>query len=203
MNINIDTFNKWAVLNKDESMACGHSSSVNVMLSLLKKNTALLNSFFTFMDLVCGNGWVVREILQNDYCIKAVGVDGAKNMIKKAKKYKMGSFTTADIETYKFTLKFDIIFSMETFYYFSSPLKVLENIVNHGLKNNGICIIGIDHFKENQPSLTWGKDYNLDLTTLSIKEWLELFKHNGFKKIDYTINEYRNKNKTLIIYGLK
>ena len=65
MNINIETFNNWATLNKDESMERGHSSSVDEMFEILKKNTTLLELPFSFIDIGCGNGWVIRRILEN------------------------------------------------------------------------------------------------------------------------------------------
>ena len=37
MNININTFNKWAELGKDKSMAENHKSSVNKMFDIINK----------------------------------------------------------------------------------------------------------------------------------------------------------------------
>ena len=35
MNINIKTFNNWALQNKDEGMEKGHTSSVNKMFEII------------------------------------------------------------------------------------------------------------------------------------------------------------------------
>ena len=64
--------------------------------------------------------------------------------------------------------------------------------------------MGIDHYKENKPSLNWSKEYNLDIDTLSISEWEDLFLEHGFKNIK--IEQYGAKNNwegTLIIMGTK
>ena len=38
-----------------------------------------------FIDAGCGNGWVVRKVSNNRNCLKAIGIDGSKKMIEKAK----------------------------------------------------------------------------------------------------------------------
>ena len=204
MNINIDTFDTWAIKDRDESMAAGHYPSVTMMLDLIKKNTSIMNKPFSFIDLGCGNGWVIREILKDDKCSKGFGIDGSENMIKKAEKHNIGTFKQYDIENYKFTEKFDIVFSMETFYYFNNPQMVINNIYNNALKDKGILIIGIDHYMENKTTLSWGDDYNLKLNTLSMTEWKEKFNLAGFSKvISNTVNKKEEWSGTFILLGFK
>ena len=90
MNINIKTFDTWAINNRDESMAAGHYPSVMAMLDLIKKHSFIMNKPFSFIDLGCGNGWVIREILKDNNCTKGFGIDGSKNMIKKLKNITWG-----------------------------------------------------------------------------------------------------------------
>ena len=40
---------------------------------------------FSIIDAGCGNGWVVRKIINHPLCMKAIGVDGSKEMIDKAR----------------------------------------------------------------------------------------------------------------------
>ena len=204
MNINIETFNHWATLNKDESMERGHSSSVDEMFEILKKNTILLELPFSFIDIGCGNGWVIRRILENPLCNYALGIDGAKYMIKKADNYKIGNFIHTNIEDFKFKNKFDIIFSMETFYYLDKIDLVIKNIYNNGLKKNGSVIIGIDHYRENKSTLNWDKEYNLKIKTLSIQGWYNKFSKYNFSKLrTYQYGAKDNWMGTLIIYAQK
>jgi len=204
MNINIETFDNWASLDKDESMEKGHYSSVNKMFQILKKETNLLESKFSFTDIGCGNGWVIRKILENPYCHYAVGIDGAKNMIKKAKSHNIGNFIQADLETFKFKKKFDIIFSMETFYYLKNIDTFIENLYYNAINNNGSLIIGVDHYKENISTLTWEKDYNLQMTTLSVEDWYKKISKYPFSNIKtYQHGEKKGWTGTLILHAQK
>ena len=83
-NKNIETFNKWALLGKDKNMQDGHLKSVNEMMKIVNKSHIMSNAF-NFVDLGCGNGWVVRKFSKKNLCKLAVGVDGSSNMINKAK----------------------------------------------------------------------------------------------------------------------
>ena len=204
MNINIDTFNKWAILDKDKGMERGHASSVSKMFDIFSNESSIIDNPFNFLDLGCGNGWVVRKILENKNCTYALGVDGAPEMIKKAKDLdSVGEYININIEDWEFNKDYNIIFSMETFYYFKDLDSVLKKVYS-SLINKGLFIIGIDHYLENKPSLNWDKEFNLSLNTLSIDEWISKFKISGFKNIQYTFHDKKEDwNGTLILYGYK
>ena len=204
MNINIDTFNKWAILDKDKGMERGHASSVSKMFDIFSNESSIINNPFNFLDLGCGNGWVVRKILENKNCTYALGVDGAPEMIKKAKNLdSRGEYININIEDWAFNKDYNIIFSMETFYYFKDLDSVLKKVYS-SLSNKGLFIIGIDHYLENKLSLNWDKEFNLSLNTLSIDEWISKFKISGFKNIKYIIHDKKEDwNGTLILYGYK
>ena len=204
MNINIDTFNKWALLDKDKGMERGHANSVSKMFEIFESENSIINIPFKFLDLGCGNGWVIRKILENQNCTYALGVDGAPEMIKKARNLDtIGEYLNINIEDWTFNKDYDIIFSMETFYYFKDLESVLKKVYNN-LNDNGLFIIGIDHYLENKPSLNWDKEFNLSLNTLSINEWISKFKISGFKNIQYIIHDKKEDwNGTLILYGYK
>ena len=102
---------------EDEKMQKNHTASVNKMIDIIKNETNKLNKPFKFLDLGCGNGWVVRKMSQHNNCKYSIGIDGSHNMIKKAKSYNIGDFEETTIESYYYKSKFDIIFSMETLYY--------------------------------------------------------------------------------------
>ena len=112
-NINIKTFNTWAIKGKDEGMERGHAPAVEKMFELIHHNTPVIDGTFKVLDLGCGNGWVVRKFLKNENCNYALGIDGAPAMIDKAKKFdSAGNYINADIEIWNCSEKFDIIFSM-------------------------------------------------------------------------------------------
>ena len=202
MNKNIMTFDEWAILGKDEGMERGHHKSVDHMFDLIiEKNY----QNYKALDLGCGNGWVVRKFKEYSLCNDAHGLDGATHMIKKAKLLDpKGTYFNENIELWNPDHKYDIIFSMETLYYFSKPEKIMKKIFETGLSNSGMFIMGIDHYLENTESLDWGKKFNLNITTLSIDQWVNSFKKIGFKNINYKqVEAQKNWKGTLIIYGIK
>ena len=203
-NININTFNNWALKGKDEGMEKGHAPAVAQMLEIIHSKTLIFNNKFNFLDIGCGNGWVVRKFSNLQNCNFSLGVDGAPAMIDKAKKIdNKGNYININIEDWKCYDSFDVILSMETFYYFNNVEKVLNNMEN-SLNNNGIFIMGIDHYLENEASLNWDKEFDLSLNTLSINDWIKTLENAGFQNIEYTIfGKKENWNGTLIIYSIK
>jgi len=204
-NVNINIFDKWVLKNKDEGMEEGHASSVAAMLDIITRKTNILNNNFNFLDLGCGNGWVVRKFSNNQLCNLAVGVDGSKNMIVKAKANdSRGIYYESNIELWNTENQFDIIFSMETFYYLKNIDDVLNKINFNLLKNKGFLIIGVDHYYENKPSLTWEDDIGIQTQTLSIKQWIEKFKKANFKNIEFQqVGNKKDWSGTLIISAFK
>ena len=131
MNKNILKFDEWAILNKDLGMEIGHSKSVAHMLKIIfsQKEKSLMN--YNVLDLGCGNGWVVRKLKEHSLCKEAHGIDGAKQMIKKAQaKDSDGTYFNHDILTWDNKTKYDIVFSMEVLYYFENPQLILNKIYN-------------------------------------------------------------------------
>ena len=204
MKINIKTFNDWAISDKDLDMQRGHEDPVDFMLNLISKKTNIFEKDFSFLDIGCGNGWVVRKISKLQKCILAEGVDGAPEMINKARKHDTNNnYYIEDIESWVPNKKYDIIFSMEVFYYFKEPQKIINNLIEY-LNEDGILIIGIDHYAENIPSLNWDKEYNISTNTLSIQDWKRLL--INAKLVDITKVQYgasKDWQGTLILLGNK
>ena len=141
MNKNIMTFDEWAIMNKDEGMEKGHHASVEHMFQLLNKT---FKEKYSVIDFGCGNGWVVRKFKKHSLCKMAHGLDGASAMIKKAMKADPnGMYFNEDINTWTPQQKYDIVFSMETLYYFENP-------------GNQLYIV--EHFDMYQDALTAKKD---------------------------------------------
>ena len=205
MNKNILTFDEWAILGKDEGMEKGHHASVQHMTRAIFNYYQKKNKKYSLLDLGCGNGWVVRKFKEHSLCNIAHGIDGAPNMIKKAKKLdKDGTYFNENIEKWDSDFQYDAVFSMETLYYFQNPSNIIKNLYNKIINENGMLIIGVDHYKENAESLNWGQKFNLEITTLSCKDWIDIFKNTGFKEIKSNqVEAQDNWAGTLIVSGIK
>ena len=199
----IKTFNSWAKENKDIGMEKNHAQSVEYMISQIPLH--IQKNKFSFLDIGCGNGWVVRKMNDLTNCIKSVGIDGAKNMINKASALSPNlEYLQTDLDNLNYSEKFEVVFSMEVLYYLQEPLKTISYIQNNMLKENGFFIMGIDHYLENKPSLSWPKDLNLNLQTLSIDDWVKMVQLAGFSQVKYKqFGAKENWAGTLVIYAQK
>ena len=79
-----DVFGEWAEKGKDKGMEKSHAIPVDEMIDFALKERLRIGKSFSFLDLGCGNGWVVRNVANNVRCNRAVGIDGAKQMISNA-----------------------------------------------------------------------------------------------------------------------
>ena len=198
----IEVFGEWADLDKDFGMEKNHKDSVINMINYSTKNL----NHFTFIDAGCGNGWVIRKVSENDKCEKAIGVDGSKKMISKAKKILPGyEYHCADLMTWKPDKKVNIVHSMEVLYYVENPKKLINEIYNYWLKPNGRLIIGIDFYFENKISHSWPESCGIkDMKLFSEKDWINFFKSAGYNDIkSWRYGEKEDWKGTLIITGIK
>lgn len=200
------TFDKWAQSGRAELMEKEHGKNVSQFLDKIT-----FEKPFSFLDVGCGNGWVVRKIAQHKNCKKAIGIDKSKKMIQRAidnKNSNKEDYFVQDIENWKYRGKFDVIFSMETLYYAESVENTLK-IIFKLLKPNGMFYCGTDFYLENKATTNWPNMVKLKMQLLSKKQWRDLFSKTGFttktKHIkDKTSNKkWKREYGTLFIIGKK
>ena len=185
-------FDRWAKTGRAEEMEKGHGTTVNKFLDRL-----IFDKPFTFLDIGCGNGWVVRKISQLSNCKKAIGIDKSRTMIKKAKEKKTSekeAYFTTDLESWKYTGKFDVVFSMEALYY-SVPMEPALKKVYRLLKKQGIFYCGTDFYKDNKLTTRWTKDMAIPMDLRSEQEWKKMFKEIGFHTRTKHVLDSTNKSK--------
>lgn len=200
------TFDEWAQNGRAELMEKEHGKNVSKFLQSISFDRS-----FTFLDVGCGNGWVVRKISNEDYCKKSIGIDKSKKMIIQSEKKKTNnkeSFFHTDIESWKYTGKFDFIFSMESLYYAESIETALKKIFKL-LKPGGQFFCGTDFYTDNKATTKWAKMMKIQMHLHSKKEWREFFQNIGFKVSTKHIKDLKNTKKwkrewgTLFITGVK
>ena len=200
------TFDEWAQNGRAELMELEHGKNVSKFLQ-----TISFDKPFTFLDVGCGNGWVVKKIAREKNCRKAVGIDKSKKMIIQAKQKKDSSkeeFIHTDIESMNYKGKFDFVFSMESLYYADSIEVALKKIFKL-LKPGGNFFCGTDFYSDNKATVKWAKIMKIQMHLHSKKEWKEFFKNTGFIVKTKQVKDLKSRKKwkrefgTLFIIGTK
>ncbi len=199
-------FNSWAKAGRAEEMEEGHGVTVGKFLGSIS-----FKKQFSFLDIGCGNGWVVRKIAQMSKCKKAVGIDKSKNMIKRAiskQASKKEKYACTDLESWDYVGKFDIIFSMESLYY-SVPMEPALSKVFRMLKTGGFFYCGTDFYSDNHLTKRWKKVMKVPMDLRSKTEWKKMFNEAGFKTTTKQIKDTKHRAKwkrefgTLFVIGQK
>ena len=201
----VAVFNEWAELDKDLGMEKGHADAVTEMLDFALKERHRINNNFTFLDLGCGNGWVVRKVIKNPLCINASGIDGAPQMIANAIKRGDGEeYILANIDEHEPTQKYDLIHSMEVLYYLENPAAILKKIANSWLNEGGRLIVGIDLYHENSDSHSWEDKVGTRMLMFKETEWVNFFRQAGFNDVtSWRANQSKDWAGTLVLTGKK
>lgn len=198
----VDVFDNWVKIGKDDGLEKNHASAVAKMVEY---STGSLDQF-SFIDAGCGNGWLVRNMSNDSRCIKSIGIDGSKRMIKKAKKLdRKNEYVCSDLLNWKPSEKVNLVISMEVFYYFENPEKLTRHIYQNWLTENSRLIIGIDFYKENLISHSWPEEIGISIMKLfSENEWKQFFLNSEFKNVySWKVDQKKDWEGTLIVTGEK
>ena len=205
MRIATEVFGEWAEKGKDIGMEKGHALAVEDMISFATQERTNLKRNFSFLDLGCGNGWVVRMLENNQLCVRSVGIDGAKQMIEKANiDTSKSEFLLENIDTYSSPDKFDLIHSMEVLYYLENPALTVKKIADSWLNEGGRLIAGVDLYYENQESHSWEDRVGTKMMMLKEAEWMEIFSSAGLQEVEsWRSNQSQDWAGTLVLTGKK
>ena len=205
MRIATEVFGEWAEKGKDIGMEKGHALAVEDMISFATQERTNLKRNFSFLDLGCGNGWVVRMLENNQLCVRSVGIDGAKQMIEKASvDTSKSEFLLENIDTYSSPDKFDLIHSMEVLYYLENPALTVKKIADSWLNEGGRLIAGVDLYYENQESHSWEDRVGTKMMMLKEAEWMEIFSSAGLQEVEsWRSNQSQDWAGTLVLTGKK
>ncbi len=182
-------FNAWASSGKADELEHHHTYSVQHILSTLSLNTP-----FHFLDIGCGNGWVVRHISQSQNCSLAWGLDLCENMIQAAinrQQDEKEHYLCSDVLEWDTSMQFDIIFSMEALYYMFPIQKALSCLYTLTAPN-GHLAIGIDYYEENKGSHHWPDLIDVPMIRHDMPTWKSLFHEAGFS--DIILRQIKNPN---------
>lgn len=199
-------FDVWADNGRAALMEKEHAKSVGKILDEI-----CFKDSFSFLDVGCGNGWVVRKIAQENQCRIVTGIDKSKNMIRHARKMqtsKKEEYVHTDIESLNTRQRFDYVFAMESIYY-SESINIALGKVFGLLKPGGEFFCGTDFYAENKATTNWSTMMSLKMHLHSKNEWRRFFKDAGFQVKTRQIKDKQNRKKwrrefgTLFVIGKK
>jgi len=199
----IDVFDEWATKGKDKGMEKSHAIPVDEMINFALKERLEIKENFSFLDLGCGNGWVVRNVANNSLCNRAVGIDGSQQMISNAEsRGGNAEYILANINTFDSPEKYDLIHSMEVLYYLDNPSETVCKISDSWLNRGGRLIVGVDHYYENKDCHSWEQKVGTRMHMLKEAEWLQIFERARLCDVEsWHSNKDENWEGTLVITG--
>ena len=85
-------FDEWAISGKDKGMEISHADSVSEILDYALSRLKTIDNKFTFLDIGCGNGWVVDKLSKKENCkiieMSTKDHDNDSIIVHDGKKYK-------------------------------------------------------------------------------------------------------------------
>ena len=177
-----EVFDEWAVDGKDVGMERGHAPAVGELLGeALGALSIAGKDKWTAIDAGCGNGWVVRRVRGLPGCTHAAGVDGAESMVQRAREIDPdGDYRHADLAEWVPESPVDLVHSMEVLYYLDDIPRFLQRVRTKWLVPGGVFVFGVDHYAENESSLTWPDQVGVRMTTLTGDAWQSALEDAGF-----------------------
>ncbi|HET7038534.1 MAG TPA: class I SAM-dependent methyltransferase [Gemmatimonadales bacterium] len=179
-------FDEWARGPRADDMAASHAPVARVALDRLRPGRDA-----RFLDIGCGNGYVVRWAAEAAPDGLAVGIDVSPDMITLARRHSTGHanarFEVADIAgpttpTALAAASFDAIFSMEVFYYLPDLDAALRRTLDL-LRPGGRFACAVDYYGENTASHSWPSDLGVAMTLLDQAGWKAAFGRAGFVNV--------------------
>jgi SAM-dependent methyltransferase len=175
-----DVFDELAESGKAAGMERGHGVAARQAFEALAVGPG-----HHFLDIGCGNGYVVRWAAQVAPSVDALGIDVSAQMIALARaltsgqpnaRFRRGSFPQIDLAAGHF----DTIFSMEVFYYLPDPVVGLKT-VSQLLAPGGRFACVIDYYQENVDSHGWPEKMGVAMHLMSSAEWRAAFEDAGLE----------------------
>jgi SAM-dependent methyltransferase len=170
-------FDQWAADGRDQKLAEGHWHSVHTFL-----DTMDWSGQFSFLDVGCGNGWVVRRMAAYETCIRAVGIDKSTGMITRARamtRRPAEEYHAASLEEWS-APPFNVVFSMESLYYSPSVPTAISKAYSL-LVPGGTFVCGTDYYAENHDTARWADMVGVTMHMYAESEWLDMFEDAGFR----------------------
>ena len=165
-----------------------------------------------YLEVGVGNGYALRYFAENGFCDgRCFGLDISPEMIRKTGD-KLAHLPHVHLESADFltwkppdNIRFDLIFSMEVFYYFPHIQDGFDRAVSL-LSPGGILMILVNYYEENVFSHGWPEQLKIPMQRWSINQYLEGFGAAGLSDISQKQvkhPKYPDEPGTLVTWGRK
>ena len=206
----VHLFDKWGKRNRGEDMEKGHWPRVKQAFETIPEKQG------NFLEIGVGNGYALRHMAENQFRKgQCIGLDISESMIKAAKE-KIADLDNVALLTGDFLqtglaefAPFNMIFSMEVFYYFDDIQKGIDRSFQL-LEPRGELWVLVDYYLENPFSHGWPEELDTPMTLWGMKDYVRGFEKAGFRNIRHNqvIDESSRARKpddqgTLITSGVK
>jgi ubiquinone/menaquinone biosynthesis C-methylase UbiE len=176
-------FDDWAARGRADGMERSHAPFVRPAFQRLA-----LRPDAWYLDIGCGNGYTVRWAAEAAPQGQAVGIDLSSEMIALARRLSTGfenvAFHQCAFPAHQLPRDgFDIILSMEVFYYLPDMAAALEE-TRRLLKPGGRFACLVDFYGENTASHSWPEDVGVEMTLLDAAGWRRALEAAGLEVID-------------------
>jgi SAM-dependent methyltransferase len=174
-------FDQWADAGRAESMADGHGGVTRAALDRWS-----LKPEHTVLDVGCGNGWAVRELLHRG-AGKGLGVDISPRMIALARTETEGDsryeFEVASADALPFAdASVTHILNVESLYYYPNPAAAVAEWARVTKPGGRIAIL-VDLYLENPATHVWIDALDIDVHLLSAPQLKTMLEEAGWSDV--------------------
>ena len=174
-------FDQWADAGRAESMADGHGGVTRVAL-----NRWTLNHTHTVLDVGCGNGWAVREMMRRG-AGKGIGVDLSPKMVALAQAETSPNANCSFAVAPAAKLPLDDgsvthILNVESIYYYPDPEAALVEWARVTAPGGKVTIL-VDLYEENTATHVWVDALDIDVHLLSATSLSALLTSAGWRDV--------------------
>ncbi|WP_330630798.1 class I SAM-dependent methyltransferase [Halocatena halophila] len=172
-----EEFDAWAAAGRDRGMEDRHWNTAKHALARLP-----VESDSVVLDLGTGSGYALRALRDTAGVVRAYGLDGSPEMLQNASSYtddpRIG-YLCGDFDSLPFANNsIDHVWSMEAFYYATSPEQTLSEI-ERVLTPGGTFYCAVNYYEENVHSHHWQETISIDMTRWSRNEYRSAFEAAG------------------------
>lgn len=178
-----DVFDAWAADHHADGMENEHWGTVRQAFEWIPEGKK------HYLEIGVGNGYGIRYMASHQFAGgRCHGIDISPAMVLKARERTRG-MKNVRLESADFLqwappgqIRFDVIFSMEVFYYFTDIQKGLDRAFRF-LAPGGLLMVLVEYFLENPVSHSWPAETGAPMRLWSEEQYREGFDRAGFQNI--------------------